>query len=124
MSQEIRAILNLCIFTAILAGIVLLLGQTDINLLHSHIWFMLLFFFCLTLLTMLIVLQSNQAKSFVVFYLSTVVFRLLISIMAAFVFLYFIPKQEVAFIVNFFSFYLLFLLFEIKTLLSNLRAGN
>ncbi|MGI9544486.1 MAG: hypothetical protein ACR2MX_14595 [Cyclobacteriaceae bacterium] len=119
-----RPILKLCIFTFILAGLIFLLDQIGVDILHSHIWYMLAFFFGLTLLTMVVVLKSTDPKTYVVFYLSTVVARLLLSVMAAFVFFYFLRGQEVPFVINFFSFYLLFLLFEIITLLSNLRAGN
>lgn len=119
-----RPIIKLCIFTVLLAGVIFLVSQAGVDILHSHVWYMLVFFFGMTLLTMVVVLKSTDPKTYVVFYLSTVVARLLLSVMAAFVFLYFIPDQEVPFVINFFSFYLLFLLFEIITLLSNLRAGN
>ena len=109
----------------LLLGIVLFLAQrfhTD-SFIHPHIWYILAFFFGLSFLIhrlMEIGLRNNREK-FVTYYMSTIVGRIILSLLFIALFLYKGLTDSFIFIVNFFALYLFYTCFEIYGLYRNLR---
>ena len=109
-----------------LAGIVYLLKQSDFEeYIHTAIWGTLMFYFVQGLVINLSIdwAKKNSQDKLHLFLLGSVAFRLLTSIFACiFVLLFGIGDQEM-FIINFFGVYLLYLVFEMTSLVANLRPN-
>ena len=114
------------VFTIVLAGIVYLLNQSDFEeYIHTAIWGALIFYFVQGLVINLSIdwAKKNSQDKLHLFLLGSVAFRLLTSIFACiFVLLFGIGDQEM-FIINFFGVYLLYLVFEMTSLVANLRPN-
>ena len=93
---------------------------------HVRVWQILLFFATLTLLTSVLadkLLEKNELNSVAVI-LGAAVFRLLGSIVFVFVVLWEDYENILWFVVDFFIIYLLYLLFDIYSLITNLRLHS
>ncbi|TDE16282.1 hypothetical protein [Dyadobacter psychrotolerans] len=116
--------LRTTIATTIL-GIALFLAQR-FNLksfIHPDIWYILAFFFGLSFLIHRLMefgMRNNREK-FVTFYISTIVGRLILSLIFIALFLYRGLTDSFLFIINFFALYLFYTCFEIYGLYCNLR---
>ncbi len=90
---------------------------------HPLKWIILGFFFCTSWLTNLLVEQgmANNREKFTVFYLASVIIRLVTSLCFVLVVLYRDPGFTRLFLINFFALYLCFTLFEIIFIVRNLR---
>ncbi|PWJ58228.1 hypothetical protein CLV98_10486 [Dyadobacter jejuensis] len=113
------------IVATLFIGIVFFIVQKYVNSawVHPYFWYILSFFFGLSFLINRLMdygLKDNR-KKFVSFYLSTVVGRLLLSIIFIGVFLYHGLTDSLLFVINFFILYLCYTGFEIYTLYCNLR---
>jgi len=87
---------------------------------------MILFFFLLSLLSLIIVnygFARNQ-KLITNYFLSATVIRLLLSIIFALVFIYLDRENNIIFAVNFIVLYLVFLGFDISSILAKLAARS
>jgi len=109
----------------IILGIALFLAQRfhmD-SVIHPHIWYILAFFLGLSFLIHRLMefgLRNNRQK-FVTFYLSTIVGRLILSLVFIGLFLYNGLTNSFLFVLNFFALYLFYTCFEIYGLYCNLR---
>ncbi len=90
---------------------------------HPYFWYILTFFYGLSFLIFRLMEYGHKDnnKKFVSFYLSTVVGRLLLSLIFIGSFLYFGLTDSLLFIINFFVLYLFYTGFEIYGLYCNLR---
>lgn len=109
----------------LLLGIVLFLAQQfgANSFIHPYIWYILAFFFGLSFLIhrlMEIGMRNNREK-FVTYYISTIVGRIILSLIFIALFLYNGLTDSFIFIVNFFALYLFYTCFEIYGLYRNLR---
>ena len=113
------------ILATLLIGIVLFLAQhfKFDSYIHPDIWYILAFFFGLSFLIHRLMefgLRNNREK-FVTFYLSTIVGRLILSLVFIALFLYRGLTDSFLFVINFFALYLFYTCFEIYGLYCNLR---
>ena len=113
------------IIASIILAIALFLVQRFVNpiWIHPHIWYILVFFVMLSFLIHRLMeygLRNNREK-FVTFYLSTIVGRLILSIIFIGIFLYSGLTDSFTFVINFFALYLFYTCFEIYGLYCNLR---
>jgi small-conductance mechanosensitive channel len=124
--------IKILIFTAILAIAIFVAEQFLIpGFIHTAIWVMLGYFFVLSVLGHRIVekgIRSNQ-DNIVLYYFTVMLIRLLVSAIFIAGYLYIgtreIGTREITiFIANFFILYLLYVTFEIKTLLTNLQRNS
>ena len=93
------------------------------SFLHPDIWYILAFFFGLSFLIHRLMefgMRNNREK-FVTFYISTIVGRLILSLIFIALFLYRGLTDSFLFIINFFALYLFYTCFEIYGLYCNLR---
>ena len=120
--------LRTLILTAAIAGLVLLLkGLNVTTAIHEGIWNIIIFSAIVgigvAVINMYFVTKTDGANNVAVF-LGTTVFRMLLSII--FITLQFFQglENEVIWIANFFVVYLFYLVFEIYSIISNLRANS
>ncbi|WP_162340984.1 hypothetical protein [Cyclobacterium salsum] len=126
-SLQIKGLVKITVFTLLLAliaagGQVLFPGPWF----HRHFWAMLLFFAVLTgstgvLATLLMKLETFNSVSVI---LGITVLRLLFSIGFVFIILWAGDKNLLWFVVDFFIIYLLYLLFDMYSLITNLRLHS
>ncbi|WP_209332286.1 hypothetical protein [Lunatimonas salinarum] len=90
---------------------------------HPQVWTITVFFAILTGLTGIfsIHLLKNDKLNSVSIILGSTVFRLIVSLLFVFVLLWGEDENLLWFVVNFFIIYLLYLLFDIYSLITNLR---
>lgn len=114
------------VFSILLVGITYLLTLSEFSeYIHSAIWGSLVFYFVQGLVINLAIdwAKRNSHDKLHLFLLGSVAFRLLTSIFACiFVLLFGIGDPEL-FIINFFGVYLLYLIFEMTSLVANLRPN-
>ncbi|CAG4991897.1 hypothetical protein DYBT9275_00851 [Dyadobacter sp. CECT 9275] len=113
------------VYATISIGIVLFLVQHFFNpaWIHYQIWYILAFFLGVSFLIHRLMeygLRDNS-KKFVSFYLTTIVGRLILSIIFIALFLYNGLTDSFIFVINFFALYLFYTGFEIYGLYCNLR---
>lgn len=106
-------------------GIVFFLAQKlhlD-SFLHPYIWYILVFFFGLAFLVHRLMEfgMQNKREKFVTFYISSIVVRIILSIIFIAIFLYRGLTDSFLFVINFFALYLFYTCFEIYGLYRNLR---
>ncbi|NIJ51993.1 hypothetical protein [Dyadobacter arcticus] len=93
------------------------------TLLHPYIWYILGFFFGLSFFAHRLMefgLRNNREK-FVTFYISTIVVRIILSLVFIALFLFNGLTDSLLFVINFFVLYLFYTCFEIYGLYRNLR---
>ena len=109
----------------IILGIALFLAQRfgPDSIIHPYIWYILAFFWGLSFLIHRLMefgMRNNREK-FVTFYLSTIVGRIILSLVFIAIFLFNGLTDSLAFVLNFFALYLFYTCFEIYGLYRNLR---
>jgi Na+/H+ antiporter NhaD/arsenite permease-like protein len=108
-------------------GIVFFLAQRTDNdqWLHPYIWYILAFFLGISFLIHRLMEFGfrNKRDKFVPFYISTIVARLILSIVFIGIFFYQGLDDKPLFIIDFFALYLFYTCFEIYGLYSNLRRN-
>jgi hypothetical protein len=122
-----KSFVKLVIFSLFLALIIVVLELTPFShILHDYIWGMLIFYFLLSAITSFLTEYGikKQPGNFQIFYFGGMGIRVFASMMVAFVVIIAGNEQIVTFLLNFFALYLFFLIFEIYTLLTNLRANS
>ncbi len=119
--------IRIVIFTGIIALLIFVADQFLItHLIHQEIWVMLAFFFVLAVVghrITQIAFQQNK-DNVAIYYFVVMLIRLLISVLFIAFFLYKGLLEKIIFIANFFILYLLYVAFEINTLLTNLRRNS
>lgn len=113
------------LIATILLGIVFFLAQhfhAD-AFLHPYIWYILAFYFGLSFLVHRLMEFGlrNKREKFVTFYISSIVARIILSIVFIALFLYRGLTDSFLFVINFFALYLFYTCFEIYGLYRNLR---
>lgn len=115
--------IKLLIFTLLLSGAVFFMQYLELPFIHQYIWYIIGFFFIQSLLTTFIAGKGIKKNSvnFPPFYFMSMILRLVLTIILAFVFIAIQTPDLNVFVGNFLILYLLFLIFEIYSLLTNLR---
>ena len=119
--------IKITVFTGILALLIFLANRFLVPyFIHSEIWIILGFFFALAIMGHRItqIAFERNSDSVAIYYFVVMLIRLLISVIFIAVFLYKGTSDRILFVSNFFILYLLFLAFEIKSLLTNLRRNS
>jgi hypothetical protein len=126
MHHKVARFIPLFIFTLVLLLLALLSREVLLlHFIHPTAEFIILFLFLQALLTLFLTKLGFRDKSrFSLYYMAATVFRFLLSIIAIFFALYLGVNQAVIFVVNFMIAYLLFVVFEIYTLITNLRPDS
>jgi hypothetical protein len=113
------------ILATLILGIVLFLAPyMGLNsYLHPYIWYILAFFLGISFLTHRLMEFGfkNKREKFVPFYISTIVAKLIFSLVFIGLFLYKGLSDSFLFVINFFALYLFYTCFEIYGLYCNLR---
>lgn len=112
------------IFIGLIAIVFFLVDTFKIDIyLHGSKWYILTFFVAFSYLYNVLIKLGfeNNRKNFVQFYLSTVIIRLVASLIFIAVFLYLKVENPNLFVLNFFALYLCFSFFEIQNLYCKLR---
>ncbi len=113
------------ILATVILGIVLFLAQyfhLD-SVLHPYIWYIVVFFVGISFLIhrLMELGMKNNRQKFVTFYISTIVGRIILSLLFIGAFLYHGLTDSFLFVTNFFALYLFYTCFEIYGLYRNLR---
>ncbi|MDN3687969.1 hypothetical protein [Cyclobacterium jeungdonense] len=126
-SLQIKGLVKIIVFTLLLA-LIAAVGQALFPgpWFHRHFWSMVLFFAILTgstgvLATKLMKLETFNSVSVI---LGITVLRLLFSIGFVFIILWAGDENLLWFVVDFFIIYLLYLLFDMYSLITNLRLHS
>ncbi len=125
-SQRV-VMIRIIIFTSILAIIIFIAKHFLIpSMIHPEIWIMLAYFFILSIVGHRIIekgIRSNK-DNMAIYYFAVMLIRLLISAIFITIYLYMGVPEITIFFANFFILYLLYVAFEIKTLLTNLQRNS
>lgn len=119
----IKAFLLTTIYTLIIAFIQFGVYHLNAGLLYSHQWYLLLYFYLITFLSIVIIEKTTQqdveklSKGF----FSAMMLRLFVSVIIAIVIIYIDRVNSTIFALNFLILYLLYLGFEIYYLISILQ---
>jgi hypothetical protein len=127
MKPYLSFTVQLIILTLAIAGIVLLLQNvTDPHWIHGEIFLVIGFYFVLTWLTGLLALYllKISKENSVMVLLGMGVLRVAASLAFVFLILWLGAENILWFVVNFFTIYLLYLLFDIYTFITNLRPHS
>src|SRR5690606_2372384 len=122
MSSKPVRFFPLVIFPFILIVLAYLSREVfSLSFIHPTAEFIILFLFLQALLTLYLTrLGFLDRQRFPMYYMAATAFRFLLSVIVVFFALYLGVNQAVVFIVNFMTAYLLFVVFEIYTLITNL----
>ena len=115
---------NLVILTVLVAvGIGALVYFTGYTVVHPLMWYILTFFVLITLATFYAVGKGAEVDpaNFQIYYMASSAFRVILCLMAVFVYVYLASERELQFTLNFFFLYFIYTGFEIYGILSNLR---
>lgn len=118
-----KAFLLTTLYTLILALIQYGVYQLNAGLLYTYQWYLLLYFYLITVLSVVIIEKTTQkdteklAKGF----FSAMMLRLFVSVIIAIVIIYLDRVNSTIFALNFLILYLLYLGFEIYYLISILQ---
>ncbi|WP_448520592.1 hypothetical protein [Rhodoflexus sp.] len=118
---------SLSLLVVCCAGVLILLGLWQPQLVVAYSWYLLGYFTAITLLTYYMVHQSNKEPlDFPNYTLGATAVRLLISAVILGVFFWQVKDKETRwhFTITFFMMYFLFTAFEIKSLVANLRQNS
>ena len=93
-------------------------------LLNPYVWYLQAFLFVITGLTYYITNKgvNNDPLDFQNFVMAGIGIRFFLSAIILFLYFYLVKTQSVTFLANFFVFYLFYTVFEIQSVLTNLRA--
>lgn len=122
-----KQVLNTLILTIIVVGLVLGLQQVagSERFIHPQIWSIVIFSSILGLIIVAINhwgLKTMDAQSRTNLFLGTTVLRLILSMIFIGIMVFTGLEGQIVWVANFFVVYLFFLVFEIYSILSNLRA--
>lgn len=118
---------SLSLLTLLCAGIMVLLALWQPDLIVAYSWYILAYFFTMTLLTYYMVYQgSKDPLDFSNYTLGATAVRLIISGVILGFFFWQEKDKGIRwhFTINFFLMYFLFTAFEIKSLMANLRQNS
>ncbi len=116
--------LRLTIFTVVISLLIWFLYYQYPHLIYPGIRFIMAFYYAIFLLSYYLIhlsFRNTDGKQAVTLNLAAVVIRLILCIIAAFIFMKLDPQNTKLFTTNFLVIYLFYLGFEIYSILSNLR---
>ena len=118
-----KAFLLTTLYTLILALIQYGVYQLNAGLLYTYQWYLLLYFYLITVLSVVIIEKTTQrdAEKLAKGFFSAMMLRLFLSVIIAIVIIYFDRVNSTIFALNFLILYLLYLGFEIYYLISILQ---
>ncbi len=118
---------QLFLFTTLVAiSIFLLKYILQVSFIHDTIWYILLYVLFQTLFSFWIIglgIQKSQ-ESFIKYTMTATIIRLTLSLLIIFVALQLGINHRLSFVLNFLITYFIFLIFELISLLANLRANS
>lgn len=125
MHNTKKAWLELSLYGLLLMLLALLIDELAPQLIHQGAYFVILFFYLLTLLThhMSVSALRESPDKFSLVFFGFLTVRLLLSVGVVLIVLLQNIPSEITFIVNFALTYLAFLIFEIYALLTTLRSN-
>lgn len=90
-----------------------------------HVWFLLLFFFTMTLLFHFLAVRASQGKpqGFVRFYMGSTALRIFLYIMVIVAYRFYDKPAVLSFTIGFMIHYFVFTLFEVTVLLKELKKS-
>ena len=126
MPNKIARFFPLVLFTIILLVLAYVAREVFLlDIIHTAAELIILFLFLQGLLTFFLTKLGFRDKGrFSLYYMAATAFRFLLSVIVIFFALYVEINQAVVFIINFMIAYLLFVVFEIYTLITNLRPDS
>ncbi|MBR9999029.1 MAG: hypothetical protein KFF73_08660 [Cyclobacteriaceae bacterium] len=119
----LKVVIQTSAFTLVIGVIQFIVGKLKVDWLYDYQWWLALYFFILTLVSLMIVERTARkniddvSKGFFV----AMMLRFFLSIIFALVVIYFDREGAIVFAVNFIILYLLYLGFEIFYLVNNLQ---
>jgi len=118
-----KAFLITTLYTLVLAFIQYGVYQLNAGLLYTHQWYLLLYFYLITVLSIVIIEKTTQkdAEKLAKGFFSAMMLRLFVSVIIAIIIIYFDRVNSTIFALNFLILYLLYLGFEIYYLISILQ---
>ena len=118
-----KAFLLTTLYTLILALIQYGVYQLNAGLLYIYQWYLLLYFYLITVLSVVIIEKTTQrdAEKLAKGFFSAMMLRLFLSVIIAIVIIYFDRVNSTIFALNFLILYLLYLGFEIYYLINILQ---
>jgi hypothetical protein len=119
----VKAFLLTTLYTSIIAFIQFGVNHLNAGLLYSHQWYLLLYFYLITFLSIVIIEKSTQrdAEKLSKGFFSAMMLRLFVSVIIAIVIIYIDRVNSTIFALNFLILYLLYLGFEIYYLINILQ---
>lgn len=118
---------SLSLFTAGLSLVGLLLQLAISNLIFPHTWFLLAYFFAITLLSHFIMLKATKSKEPIDTYNATMgstALRLFLGLVIVITYIYVFKTHTFNFAITFFVLYGLFTTFEIRSLLRQIKKED
>ena len=118
-----KAFLLTTLYTLILVLIQYGVYQLNSGLLYTYQWYLLLYFYLITVLSVVIIEKTTQkdAEKLAKGFFSAMMLRLFVSVIIAILIIYFDRVNSTIFALNFLILYLLYLGFEIYYLISILQ---
>jgi len=118
-----KAFLLTTLYTLVLALIQYGVYQFNAGLLYTYQWYLLLYFYLITILSVVIIEKTTQkdAEKLAKGFFSAMMLRLFVSVIIAIVIIYIDRVNSTIFALNFLILYLLYLGFEIYYLISILQ---
>lgn len=126
MKMFLQKAIKLALLTAVIVGLVLLVQLLGAeNLVHSGIWGIIIFSSLVGLGVALVNMYFVKGKvqiNLVAVFMGTTLFRMLASIIFITIIFFQGLENQIVWIADFFAVYLFYLVFEIYSIISNLRA--
>ena len=115
------------IFSVVVAGLFFVLQKVDLGkpVVHDKFWFIMVFSALLGFLVIAVAhwgIKNFDAQMRPTVFIGITVMRLLLSMVFIGAAIFLGVEERVLWVINFFAVYLLYLVFELYTILSNLRA--
>lgn len=117
-----KSLLKLLGLTSLLAILFFGLNALNPGWVATKVYYLLGIFMSLTIVTTRINMWAAGEGNLVTIFIASQVLRIVLSLIIVYLFMRWSPGEANALVVNFFMVYLSFLIFEIMTVLSNLRA--
>ena len=117
--------ISLIILGSITSAIILTLQFTGLNnLLNPYVWYLQAYLFIITGLTYYITKKGvkDNLMDFQNYVMASIGIRFFLSAIIILLYIYIVKAQSLSFLANFFVLYLFYTVFEIQSVLSNLRA--
>lgn len=114
------------VLTVILVIALLVIDYTGVYGLHKHTWWILLYNVLLAVGSFFMIKKGSKGDNydFYNYFMGNTAVRLLLSATLFLIYFLNVKENRIQFIITFFSFYFIYTVFEIKSLLANLRSNS